>query len=189
MKGKLLTVDDILELDDKYVYIEPPKDYFYDNKGKAKINITEENIYVYPENGTIGPWVTNINNPAFGKDYWLTAYEWIEESKTYKGWEILKMIDEGKLEENTILVSCGKSAGTLEMFLNGGIELMKSNEPFVIFKEKEYMTFIEAIKTDAKFKYKTWDNYDTLEEAIYDLSNLSNEQIGEMIKEKAWEVQ
>ncbi|MFT8313197.1 MAG: hypothetical protein ABF633_02960 [Clostridium sp.] len=55
--------------------------------------------------------------------------------------------------------------------------------------KKEYMTFIEAIKTGAKFKYKSWDNYDTLEEAIYDLSNLSNEQIGEMIKEKAWEVQ
>lgn len=75
MKGKLLTLDEILKMDGKYVYLKPPYDSKSRNEGKAKIELDENKIWVYPINGEDSPWVAHIEDLKTNSFCWVKLYE------------------------------------------------------------------------------------------------------------------
>lgn len=146
-KGRLLGVDEILKLDGKYVYIEPPTD----NNSKAKIRINEKDIYIYPINGSSDPWIISIDNPKVGTGYWLTIYEWIENKESeYTFKEVINIIQEG---ETYICAYDDYDIKSIKKYKNL-IRLNKTNKEDILSipddvkfqKLKEYMTFDEAKK-------------------------------------------
>jgi hypothetical protein len=114
-----------------------------------------------------------------------------EEPKTYYGDEILKMIREGELKEDAILISISKGGtGTVNMFGQFTFNQFKEFEPFEIFVEKEYITFDEARKSGKKFKHKDMKKYHgSIYSVFEELVDLGNIKINQMLDEKAWEAE
>lgn len=208
MKGKLLTVDEILKLDDKYVYIEPSQNHICANdEGKAKvsINIDKNKINILPLQGTKESWFMHIHSYDEILIKSFNVYEWIEGPKIYYGDEILKMIREGKLKEDTKVIFQGDfgdypkfeykvrpfECGCLGLSQDGGI--IKGNilsfGTFII-QEKEYMTFDEARKSGKRFKHKSMDVFSyRIWDVLKQFEGYSSNDINTMINEKYWEVE
>lgn len=129
-------------------------------------------------------------------------------TKQYHGEEIIKMIREGNLKENDNLIA----------YINGEEETIfvirtDSNGRFYIqeidseyddidswdlinmtfsIKEKEYLTFTEAIKSGKKFKHKDWRNIDcmtTKEIFNFIIHSGFNESLIEQLDKKVWELE
>jgi hypothetical protein len=111
----------------------------------------------------------------------------VEKPKTYKGWEILKMIDEGDLKEGDKYINNNDREFIVGAWLEPTVKAFTTNT-FTI-KEKEYMSFEEAIKTGKKFKHKDWDGYYNFIESIKKVSWKSDTHIDQMLEEKVWEVE
>ncbi|MDF2804877.1 MAG: hypothetical protein K0S61_4782 [Anaerocolumna sp.] len=112
----------------------------------------------------------------------------VEESKTYKGWEILKMINEGELKDGDKYIRNDSAIFEIGAGLQPNTKSW-AKDTFTI-PEKEYMTFEEAIKHKKIFKYKDWECYRGVANAMSKLgTTYTNEEIEEMINEKAWEVE
>lgn len=113
-----------------------------------------------------------------------------------KGWEILKMIDEGKKniafeKANGTRMGCLIDGNGYLRYEDGSINVsyayLMENE-FVI--KKKYLTFDEARKSGKRFKHKQFGcDYMRLHEVIGTLRNFSDKAIDELLDEKAWEVE
>lgn len=135
-----------------------------------------------------------------------------EEKKTYKGWKILKMIDEGELKEGDELVDDWENTEYIieSKYGNPILKFKNNKELDVIFdtlllrtftiKEKECMTFDEARKTNKNFKYKDWGfGYLTLLGVLRELDKITEgyslkekdklDYYNNIMNEKAWEIE
>lgn len=159
MKGKLLTVDEILKLDGKYVYIKPINKNYRNSEGKAVVKIFNSFIKFYPMDNSM-TWDDFKDGTNLKSGKWLNVYEWIEESKTYKGWEILKMIDEGKLKDIDLIrkQSTGADYDVKGIKHKAYAANLFIGNTFTI-KEKEYMTFYEAKKLGVPHHKDHVNNY------------------------------
>lgn len=195
-KGRILSREEILKMDGEYVYIKPAYDKY--EGGKAKVVVQGDVVYLYSENEFI-PWVINSETEDQGvlnNNTWLNVYELIEENKEesiiitkqYTGIEILQMIKDRKLKDGDTY----KIVGGLNFKVGGNITpTMASflNDKFTIIKQKEYITFNEARKSNKMFRYKGWSGFYTLKDTLEYLSTCSYETINKMLDEKSWEIE
>lgn len=221
-KGKMLSTEELLKMDGQYVYIEPFDEIFKEDEGKAKINISKSinMINFIAHNDEI--WRIHIlkdnSDSSINKNNWLNVYEWIDddkediienkenkedelyqESKQLEGWQVLKMISENKIENETnfeLFYNGAKQIETNVYFKDGkfydcGKEISVSDLILFTFtiKEPEYIKFDEARRTGKRFKHKTWDNYYVLKDALIILNCSSAYDINKMLDEKAWLVE
>lgn len=139
---------------------------------------------------------THTISPVFLKIHF------IEEKKTYKGWEILKMIDEGKLKIGDKLLTDTKSNVEIKEKTFGENKqavITWDNEEVLscfliartfVIKEKEYMTFDEARKSGKRFRHKDMlGKYYSLNSVFYHLAVHHSSGVRRMLDEKAWEVE
>ena len=125
--------------------------------------------------------------------------------KKYKGWEILKMLDENKLKEGQVIIA--KYLGQ-EFKLKINIQVSSSGEKMKILCHnteepvligdlmlatftipKSYLTFDKARKAGKRFKHKDWDNYKTFRDVLAALGIYAAYDINQMLDEEAWEVE
>lgn len=153
----------------------------------SAVDLTEGKIY----NGRLygnDKMVTLTDDKEELGTYCYERFEKIEEFKTYKGWEILKMIDEGKLKEGDKYINNNDREFTVEGWLEPTVKAFVTD--IFTIKEKEYMTFMDAVKTGKKFKHKDMEGECKTFGVI--LSNLAHcytdDVVSKMVQEKAWEV-
>ena len=112
------------------------------------VNVKEDRVY-----DALGKWIFDLGSPdskLYGEVIEVIEkkkeVEKVEETKTYKAWEILKMIGEGKLKDNDIIISKGGAQSSVAVLKrdNYSVENLM-NDGFRI-KEKEYYTLAEAIE-------------------------------------------
>lgn len=132
-----------------------------------------------------------------------------EESNTYYGDEILKMIREDKLKEGDRLSGYYTDSERVDCDLivhknpNDTLNIQDVNEQEDIdswdlinmtfsIKEKERVTFTEAIKSGKKFKHKDWRNIDymtTKEVFNFIIHSGLKESFVEQLDKKVWELE
>lgn len=114
-----------------------------------------------------------------------------EVGKQYKGWEILKMIEGGKLKDEDVVTDRkGEDNEVGYLIHNRVIDYITQYQPFTVkTPEKHYLTFDEARKTGKKFKYKGWDKYCNLNDILNFLSGMDNKVINNRLDECVWEVE
>mgnify|MGYP001485585924 CR=1 FL=1 len=174
MKGKELKIKEVLELTDgTNVWVEDIRGVYRD-----EVNI-KRGVELFPKNGV--SW--SLQSRDIGR---IRVYEWYEKIalKEYRGWEILKMIDEGELEPGDKVLADNEfefyvsNTGTLR-YSSGRAEVgasyfNKIKYTLVIRKLVE-VSFTEAIKAYSEGKtiiskgYKTYtyepnDEYEDFEQ-------------------------
>jgi hypothetical protein len=179
---------------------------------KQGINVNyKQNLLFYKENNDIYLACSSNKNLLFQNEAFyiqnnikIITYSQLfkpePEKREYKGWEILKMINDDILKENdellwnnTLLLYIDKYGNLIYEGENteAGNSILNSIFTFTIKeKEPEYLTFDEARKTGKKFKYKTWRYYYYgLHDILDILTYHSDDKINRMLDEKAWEVE
>lgn len=123
--------------------------------------------------------------------------------KQFKGWEILEKIDKGELKKGTELVSdVGYTYIIYEFQPNNPVIAFKNLDGTITYpespalqnrtytiKEKEYLTFDEAFKSNKLFKHKNFPRLGTIHYVLNELNGYVCEAIMSMLNEKAWEVE
>ena len=56
----------------------------------------------------------------------------------------------------------------------------------IIWKRVEYVSFIEAVNSEERFKHEDWEYYLPLDDVMLKLSQYSNSDIEKMIQSKGW---
>lgn len=186
-KGRLLTVKDLLKM------------------GKQKVVLTINNIdEIHMVKLVYYPFINYILVDENGFSYYsgnFSIYEYIDE-KQYQGWEILKMINEGKLEEGTTLIDDWNATEyTIKKKYDHLILAFKSTNGLDVIvdslllrtftiKEKEYLTFDEARKSQKRFKHRHMNDYSyNIWMVLKQLSFYCPSDINKMLDEKAWEIE
>lgn len=215
MKGKLLSLNEIIKLPDETKLVIYGEHY----KFIGTIDTIDNKRILL---GNKGEYLTFLDN-AESKDYIskYKIYEWIKNNnkfekeidnrkdffktipEIYYGDEILKMIREGKLKEGqkfNLYYNNIKQVNVI-VELNNENMLVYSDDKktpikssdLLIFKfkpiEKEYFTFDEAVKIGENFKYYTWSAYLPLIDVIFEIKDINEDRLEEMFKEKLWEVE
>lgn len=162
MRGKLLSIEEVGRLGNGIkVWLEKGEnlDSVYNNESKVyevkgeKFSCNNETAYEY----------ANIYKDGFAvKGGKIKVYEYLEEVivKEYKGWEILKMIEEGELKPKDKVIANGNfefyvsETGTLRYSSNGH-EIDSSyfnNSNKYILVEEVSVSFMEAAKAFSEGK-------------------------------------
>lgn len=125
--------------------------------GGKNINNTGRMNKYFGKQATITKVYVDFYDLDIDNGWWSWTDKMFEEKpKTYKGWEILKMIDEGNLKEGDKIISDADIVYIVDHFTNQRyLNSTNSNRiltPLALqlrtftIKEKEYMTFDEARK-------------------------------------------
>lgn len=219
MKGRKLSYEDcmllpentkvILEYPEENVVAEIKHNDFEDIDGDIIEKINNNIAFKFIEKTLAGATWTYGHN---------SVYEYIEDaedrkkekilSRVYKGWEILKLIDENRLLQKTKLISDTDIEYEIIEF-NGYLCIGgKDNEGNIDFPTspglqartfkivKEYMTFDEARKLAMKepsycrFKHKEMSKFYNIYNVLDWLKTNRNQKcINKMLDEKLWEVE
>jgi hypothetical protein len=189
-KGKELSIEDVLGLKDG-------TQIWYDGTHYHELAYKINNKIIQVSDNQLLSFI----NELYGD---RKVYEWIEEPKQYKGWEVLKMIDEGDLKEGSELISDYGYGYIVKKFGSQDNTLVLSNKSdsitylqspalqmrTFIIKEKEYLNFDEARNSNKKFKYKDWNSFMTIGDIMFKLcSDYHDAEITKLLNEKAWEVE
>lgn len=152
-------------------------------------------------------WLGAIKDIKFKGEGIILKQEDVQNQKTYEGWQILKMIKEGKLKEGQELTAIlsNEEIGLFVVTIGDNntyyLRDIKDEEEDVdswdllnmtfVVKEKEYLTFEQARKTGKKFKYKDWDNYYPLVNVILKFPYLiqNNNDMNKLLDDKVWEIE
>lgn len=128
-------------------------------------------------------------------------------TNTYHGDEIIKMIREGSLKENDKLIAYinGEEETTfiIKTDSNGRFYIKEVDSEYddvdswdlinmtFSIKEKEYLTFTEAIKSGKKFKHKDWNTiYMTTKEIFnFIIHSGFKESLIEQLDKRVWELE
>ena len=177
-KGRMLSKEEILNMNGKYVYIKPCVKLYSNDTGKAQVIISNiDNIIEFHTQSTMNCWEADIFQNSINNGTWLDVYEWIEENKDveqketvsviyktitqvpqrYSGIEILQMIKDGDLKEGDKFIGYMPTSGNQD-----GVFTVKSGAKYFYIEDDKdenmdswdllNMTFI--IKTK---EYMTFD--------------------------------
>lgn len=149
------------------------------------VNETEDSFRIIYDDGD-STWYIWYN-----KSYFREVDK--EQPQTYKSWEIVKMIQDGILKDHDIIIDKYNKWYRVKDIRTGEYEtdLFFDDEDNVFtIRTRKYVTFDEAIKSKKYLKYKEWNVFESLKDALYKLGDqyLSRE-INNMINEKAWEIE
>lgn len=130
-----------------------------------------------------------------------------DKQEQFRGWQILKMIEDGKLKERDIVIWHNGARQIQEDYDVSEIGTLVNTETgkeidvsylshciahsyFTIKpKEKHYLTFDEAIKTGKQLKHKSWNAFHSLNYALNMLAHDYEDTVRQVLSERAWEVE